>query len=1817
MAKVQQTLAQSIRGSELTLTVKAASPTQARTNLYVDRDIQKSAPRTSSSSPPKRTPTSAPPSVLPLIGQEIPLTITHLTLHQTGVIDRAQVLPILPHGPPPRARNFEARDLFRELPFPRYNVTRYFGTGKFANPRPKQPLFYSDKSVYLCLRKLFTEDQPNTSPPPSPPRVSRADERRCCHKGPRTRRGKRSPTARESRNYATSRRVFPTRRQKLPPADRVKSERKVARTVKTRELDPHSFRDAVKTVAAKAATASLNVVEILTIFASQLAVATNWQQFCLCFLSMYKHFNPGTSVLVDFHKIFLDIFGRKFSTTPESEPREAHAQGFRDFVKTLRAMTTDLQSVVQSEFVKKINKMYLYVLCSSMAEPLGFTFSSQGFTALEAVSIRRAHSFTGVTFYSFILDTTCFILERGIQVFDTCDPRMFFHSDDSYAEFHASYEWIKTNSAYLANMTLADFTTSHFLTRCDEFAKNGREIVNRASSNKKGAEAVTINRMIVEINAIKAEFLLTTAAGKRRRCPFSMLLHGTAGVGKSSVTAKALGVIAAALGEPIGDEYVYVRSPVETHWNSFDPKMWAIILDDVASRSPNYSPNGDPSVMEIINLINSVCYSPDQASLEKKGKTPAIPRVVIATTNCKNLNAHLYFETESAARRRFPYIVTITVKEEFKMHGTDQLDPLLVQGYEALHDRVAEPWFYDVEKIEVRNGVIIERPLLTKVSCDEFYPWLAVAVKEQQAAETKLACAMHKAWDACKVCFKPNCICPKKVEGPGQELVAHGAGEYWDNYGVDDRPNFRDDFRPWGKGFFGLILHAMDYITAVIAMIFITGLCLPSFLSGGALFHVVFSMWQSPNWAWVSVRRFLAFSLMVMKMTYFIVRNVCYAISWNRETRAVAVMTFRSMWANKTDVLRMFFYVANWYDCCLKWYTIITRTAMRSYMTYTYTMIEPHYKGAVMSLQKFRKLGSEMGETFFRHPKLAAGLLAVLGAALATAYLTRPVISENEGVPQGTQFSTPAPLKKEKVNSYYNSDYERVSLPQCDALKVQDTFESACRTLQKSVFTLWVGSVRVCAVSIGGCDYLTVSHPFLNDQDEFKCRLKVSPDRAGVSQNVDDFILSRRCVFIDPESDRAVIRITQTPPRAHCDYIFSDRPLEGLNHPGVLIHRGGDGKVHQKQLLRASIHKGKDFYRAQGPNTDSRKFMATGQPIYQCISPPEEGMCGGLILIRSKSNGVTCAGIHVAGYEKDGYSVTVDRKFISAAREYLPGFAVATAGKIELSIPGKPVGLGPIHMKAPIRYQSEGTATVYGTTDLPRASPQSMVRPTLMSEAVRDIMELSSECVAPDLKTPRPKAIALKELLDPVDVNTGVVDICADALFERYKAGLSAEQLRTLKPYDMFTAINGHAGVAYVDAIKFSTSAGFPRNCPKSEFTSPDEPRESAPAPRKFDDSIMEEVEALRQCYASGERGNIVFRANLKDEAVSLEKKKIGKTRVFAGAPIAYTLLARQYFLSFVRLAQNNPKLFESAVGINATSSEWGKLRKHLTKFGLARMIAGDFKAYDKRIPANLLLAAFNVWIRLARLNSTATGFHPDGEPCYSYEDIIVMIGIATDTAFPLMDFFGEIIQFNGSNPSGHPLTVTKNGTCNSLYMRIVWFYAKPPEYTMADFDKFVTLMTYGDDNVLNVDAKIDFFNHTTIVEKLSQIGVTYTMPDKESESVPFVHMDDIDFLKRRFVVDENLDGYVQSPLDMSSIAKMLTVHVASKAVTPEEQCVDIIRSANREFFFHGKEVFDVRHAQLIRVAEASGLSPFFEGKQCLPGFDNIKGSIDAFQEKC
>lgn len=481
-----------------------------------------------------------------------------------------------------------------------------------------------------------------------------------------------------------------------------------------------------------------------------------------------------------------------------------------------------------------------------------------------------------------------------------------------------------------------------------------------------------------------------------------------------------------------------------------------------------------------------------------------------------------------------------------------------------------------------------------------------------------------------------------------------------------------------------------------------------------------------------------------------------------------------------------------------------------------------------------------------------------------------------------------------------------------------------------------------------------------------------------------------------------------------------------------------------------------------------------------------------------------------------------------------------------------------------------------------RSSPKSAVVTSVISSAVKSIMDIDKKHAPPkEMGAQRHKEL---DISGKVDTATEFDSELLNKAVTDYSLSLMAipdEELAKAGKISDDANLAGLDGVLGLNAMNFSTSIGFPGKGAKTQFVEKsDRHVEGISCPRDVDPMILEEIKKMEAKLLAGESINTIFKASLKDEPTKMTKDKV---RVFAAANMPFVMLVRKYFLSLAALVQRNKIATECAVGTVVQSPEWTELYKHIGKHGWDRAIAGDYAKFDGRMSPQFMLAAFKLLIKLAEKSGN-----------YEEDDLIIMRGIATEISYPTYDYFGTLVQFMGSNPSGHPLTVVINSFVNSLYLRYCWYAIAKEKgwWKVPLFNKKVSAMTYGDDNIMTVAEGYDDFNHTAIANQLAKVSIKYTMADKDAESVPFINLSEASFLKHFAVWDEEL-GLYRSPVEEDSIAKMLHTHLKSKVLSMEQSSAEAIQNVALKYFEFGREVYTERVVQLEQVARDAGIQGY------------------------
>lgn len=691
---------------------------------------------------------------------------------------------------------------------------------------------------------------------------------------------------------------------------------------------------------------------------------------------------------------------------------------------------------------------------------------------------------------------------------------------------------------------------------------------------------------------------------------------------------------------------------------------------------------------------------------------------------------------------------------------------------------------------------------------------------------------------------------------------------------------------------------------------------------------------------------------------------------------------------------------------------------------------------------------------------------------------------------------------------------------------------------------------------VGGQEILTVNH-FFKHESNGQMKVVFQPHVEGITSNLEARVEKEPT---RSDGDIRIMRIIEMQPRKRFPYV-SRRSLRTYVGPALLVIRSSRGVPDHISIARISWSP-----------------MLSGQhnsAIWVCEGASRETVAGesGSPLFALTPSGPVLVGIHQGVRGANLIALDVSGKSIVEPQTFCEGEPKFTSS---ISKVGE---LGDIHAKSPILYRQSGTARVFGSFDGFRSENRSRVIKTPLCEFL-DRDGFACGYGAPVMKGYEVKHNALAPLLSTRPVfDADVVGRISAWMVRKWSGGLTPHQKAQVVLLDLKSTINGIDGLRFVDSLNAGTSAGFPHKCPKKCFIE----NLDVPGERMLNDEMTERVNRILDCYARGETSVSVFSGSLKDEARKLQKIEDKKTRAFMCGSMDLLIVTRMAFLPLVRIIQNNHFVFEQAPGLECQSAEWHHLGEFLTsRSGGRNNIAGDYAAFDASMSPVVMQAVFDAMKNFAL------------ECGIDREHAQIMEGIKFDICFPVIDFFGDLLQLGGVNPSGQALTVIVNGFVNSIYMRYAFFHLCPHEDVddaMRDFDEHVALMTYGDDNVMDVTDDVPFFTHTTVSDFLGKMGIKYTMADKDAVSVPYIPFREVTFLKRVWRWDDILERNV-APLDMNSILKSLMYHIPSKYVSEHAQLAQTILSAQEELYWHGREVFDEWQIRLRQyVGDVPGLA--------------------------
>ncbi|AVM87404.1 polyprotein [fipivirus A1] len=410
----------------------------------------------------------------------------------------------------------------------------------------------------------------------------------------------------------------------------------------------------------------------------------------------------------------------------------------------------------------------------------------------------------------------------------------------------------------------------------------------------------------------------------------------------------------------------------------------------------------------------------------------------------------------------------------------------------------------------------------------------------------------------------------------------------------------------------------------------------------------------------------------------------------------------------------------------------------------------------------------------------------------------------------------------------------------------------------------------------------------------------------------------------------------------------------------------------------------------------------------------------------------------------------------------------------------------------------------------------------------------------------------------PVPKNWHVAEAVAVVMGDELKTQVCQSYMPVLTMSQVVMGIPG------LEGVDMKTSAGLPW----SQLPQKERHKAKLLANPNFLDRVEHIVEYMTNPFVPMPVPEIYYSVHAKDETLSIDKAKMGRTRWIAAAPFHLVCAARRVFgraVAAIHLTSpTTMKAYGIAVGMDP-EKEWTQLA--LAKPGWP-VIALDYSNFDGSLQSHVLTSA-------CVLLGNLCGF-PDG----------VGYRLAEFVAYSKQIVGDRMYTINGALPSGAPFTSILGSMCN--FLMLLYTLSRATGQRMSAFQEWCHLCTYGDDVLVFVHPEV-VVNADALAHEMYEVhGVTCTDATDKRLPPQLRELQNVTFLKRGFRRCQSCPFLTHPVMDKDTVWGMLTWK--KKGSTYAE----LMRCAVSFMWHHGKEEYErfvgvmENHIGLIPVDQRS-----------------------------
>lgn len=611
---------------------------------------------------------------------------------------------------------------------------------------------------------------------------------------------------------------------------------------------------------------------------------------------------------------------------------------------------------------------------------------------------------------------------------------------------------------------------------------------------------------------------------------------------------------------------------------------------------------------------------------------------------------------------------------------------------------------------------------------------------------------------------------------------------------------------------------------------------------------------------------------------------------------------------------------------------------------------------------------------------------------------------------------------------------------------------------------------------------------------------------------------------------------------------ITDNELRFRYGPGLLYRTEPPSEynpyAHTKEFMVHNIHR------------DHRSLDYEDEIDVGCINAwnyrcqTSSGECGSLLFHLDATVPHKIIGMHVAGRDEDvGFSTIITQELLA---ELLDEFKVDCKTQSFYTV--KPTvelediesGIVPEHgwlevcgilPKEETPYMANVTAIVPSLLNVIDENDQPIIYQAISKPApLHQFITPSGEKISPlrlGLEGWNAPSYVFPQNLIELVKRSMVYDLC------KYESVYSVEYRRKLTVSE---SINGIPGSKYIEGVNMHSSPGYPY---VMSHLSKFDLLEGEPGERVMKEPLLS---AYNQRIASLHTDQVLpvwCIDALKDERRPIAKADAGKTRIFYNCSMDANIVMRQYYLSCLAHMMTQSPWSTVSVGVDVHSTDWTHLFLHLQSTG-PNWIGGDYSCWDKTVPWQVMISICEVMDE----------WYNDGP-----EESHARLNIAMACLAPYHIAAGTVWRSHQGMVSGIPLTASGNSLANIFLLRMAYAAGCIRKGIPVDFSK-IRMCAYGDDHLVSVPNFLKWFNMQYLQQFFAKYGIVYTDAAKNADVKEFESLDDLTYLKRKFVKDGQI---IQAPLDLNVIREMVLWVRKSKDMDLTEATIQNCESALRE----------------------------------------------------